>query len=103
MYAVLGLLAILALFLAARRAITVAVLDCENGRLRVVAGGIAPRILADLEDVVARPPIPRLRIRITRDSGRAMLAFRGEIDANQQQRIRNVVGSLPLAKLMNHR
>lgn len=103
MYLVLGLLAVLALFLAARRAITIVVLDCVGGRLRVVTGGIAPRVLADLQDVVARPPIPKLRIRISRDRGRAVLAFRGAIDANQEQRIRNVVGSLPLAKLVNHR
>ena len=103
MYAFFGLLAIIALFLSARRAITIVELQCENGRLRVVRGGIAPRILADLEDVVARPPVAALHIRVTRDAGRAAIAFRGARSEAQEQRIRNVIGSVPLAKLLNKR
>ena len=103
MYAIIGLAAILALFLSARRAITIVELQCENGRLRVVRGGIAPRILADLEDVVATPPIAALHVRVTRDSGRAAISFRGARSEAQEQRIRNVIGSVPLAKLLNKR
>ena len=103
MYALIGLLAIVALFLSARRAITIVELQCDRGKLRVLRGGIAPRLLADLEDVVARPPIGALHIRVTRDSGRAAIVFRGERSSGQEQQIRNVIGSVPLAKLMNRR
>lgn len=101
--AALALAAIGGLYVAATRAITVVDLECRDGRLRVVRGGIAPRILADLEDVVRTPPIAQLHIRVTRDGGRAKIAYRGAVDPGQDQRIRNVIGSLPLAKLTNAR
>ena len=94
---------LLALYVAARRAITVAELDIANGRLRVVRGGIAPSILADLRDVAQRPPIRSLRVRIVRSSGRAEVRLSGAVGDDQAQRIRNVVGSVPLARLVNAR
>ena len=92
-----------ALFVAARRAITVAELDVSGGKVRVVRGGIAPPVLADLRDVAASPPIERLRIRIVRSAGRAEVVFRGAVDERQGQRIRNVIGAVPLARLVNAR
>lgn len=94
-----GLIA--ALYVAARRATTVADLAFERGQVRVVSGGIAPPVLADLRDVARTPPIESLRVRIVRASGRAELHFRGRVSASQEQRIRNVVGSVPLARLLN--
>jgi hypothetical protein len=96
---VLGALA--ALYVAARRAITIADLEVESGKLRVLRGGIAPPVLADLRDVVKRPPIKSLRMRILRSSGRAEVRFSGAVGEDQAQRIRNVVGSVPLARLVN--
>ena len=95
--------AIALLYVAARRAITIADLVVERGQLRVVRGGIAPPVLADLRDVAARPPIAALRIRITRASGRAEIALQGSVTPEQAQRIRNVIGSVPLARLTNAR
>jgi hypothetical protein len=94
---------LVALWVAALRAITVADLRCDRGKLHVVRGGLAPRLLADLEDVVARPPLDGVRIRITRSRGRAEIALAGSIPEHQAQRIRNVIGSVPLAKLANGR
>lgn len=92
-----------ALFVAARRATLVAELDVSRGEVRVVRGGIAPPVLADLRDVAASPPIDRLRIRIVRSSGRADVELRGSVDDRQRQRIRNVIGAVPLARLVNAR
>jgi hypothetical protein len=64
-------------------------------------GGLAPRIRADIEDVVARPKIERATLRITRDRGAALLEVTGEVSDAQRQQLRNVVGSVPLAMLMN--
>ncbi len=89
------------LYVAARRAVTIAELSVEQGSVRVVHGGIAPPILADLRDVAKRPPIARLRVRIMRSSGRAEVELSGDVSAEQAQRIRNVIGSVPLARLVN--
>lgn len=99
--AVVAAAAIAGLWFAARRAITIAELEASHGKLRVVHGGIAPPILADLRDVARTPPLDGVRIRITRSSGRAEVAIRGAISEAQAQRIRNVVGSVPLARLVN--
>lgn len=93
--------ALVALWASARRAVTIAELAVERGAVRVVRGGIAPPILGDLRDVARRPPIEALRIRIRRSSGRAEVVLTGEVTPEQAQRIRNVIGSVPLARLMN--
>lgn len=102
---VLGVAATAALiafvYFAARRAVTVAELKIESGVVRVVRGGIAPPILGDLRDVASRPPIRDLRIRILRSNGRAEVVLVGEVSEQQAQRIRNVIGSVPLARLAN--
>jgi hypothetical protein len=90
-----------ALYVASRRAITIAELEVESGALRVVRGGIAPPVLSDLRDVAKKPPIKDLRIRIVRASGRAEVQLTGKVSDEQAQRIRNVVGSVPLARLVN--
>ncbi len=88
---------------AARDAISVCVIDVKNGRAKVRRGGIAPRILADIGDVVRRPPIARATIRIVRDAGRAQMKMTGDASDAQRQQLRNVIGSVPLAKLVNAR
>jgi Protein of unknown function (DUF3634) len=93
--------ALAALYVAARRAVTIAELEIERGAVRVVRGGIAPPILADLRDVAKRPPIDGLHVRILRSSGRAEVQFLGNVTEEQAQRIRNVVGRVPLARLVN--
>jgi len=98
---VVAAIAIAAVYVAARRAITIAELVVDAGVLRVERGGIAPPVLADLRDIAKRPPIKRLRIRILRSSGRAEVQLIGDVTDAQAQRIRNVVGSVPLARLRN--
>ena len=91
------------LYVSARAAITVCVLDVVAGQVFVRRGGLASRIRADIEDVVARPEIERATLRIVRDRGGALLQVKGAVSAAQQQQLRNVVGSVPLAQLMNAR
>lgn len=98
---VVGAVAIL--YVAARRATTIAELAIRDGRIRVVRGGIAPSVLADLGDVARRPAIRAARVRIVRARGRAEITISGEVSAAQQQQIRNVIGSVPLARLVNAR
>jgi hypothetical protein len=95
--------ALVLLRLAARSAITVCVAEVRDGRIEVTHGGIAPRVLADLADVVARPRVERASVRIVRSRGSAEVETSGDLSPAQVQRIRNVIGSVPLAKLANAR
>lgn len=100
----LGVLAaVVALWASARAAVTICVLEVTAGKVHVARGGIAPRVLADIEDVVARPRIERATLRIVRDRNHGRLEVRGSVSDTQQQRLRNVLGSVPLAKLVNAR
>lgn len=94
---------IVALFVASRRATTIAELVIHRGVVRVERGGIAPPVLADIRDVARSPAIDDVRVRIVRSSGRAEVSISGTISDAQAQRIRNVVGSVPFARLINAR
>lgn len=85
----------------ARRAITVCVIDVRDGKATIARGAIAPRILADIRDVTKRPRLKRATIRIVRDRGRAKVEITGDASDTQRQQLRNVIGSIPLAKLVN--
>lgn len=95
--------ALAALYVASLRATTIVDLAIEKGKIRVVRGGVAPPILADLRDIARDASIKEGHIRVTRASGRAEVHLRGEIDERAAQRIRNVIGSVPLARLINAR
>jgi hypothetical protein len=96
-------LALAALWVSARSAITMCVLEITAGEVIVRTGGLAPRVLADLGDVAARPRIARATLRIVRERGRASLELKGDVPPAQLQQLRNVVGSVPLAALANAR
>lgn len=96
-------LAFVGLWASTRSAITVCVLDITAGDVVVRSGGIAPRVLADIRDVAGRPRISSATVRIVRDRGYAALEVSGAVPAAQLQQLRNVVGSVPLAKLANAR
>jgi hypothetical protein len=100
---VLMIAALTALWFAARRAVTVCVARVTDGKLRVLRGAIAPRILADLGDVMRRPRVRSAELRIVRTGGLARVEMSGDLTLAQQQQVRNVVGSVPLAKLANTR
>ncbi len=96
-------LALAALWWRAREAITICVIEVTDGRAKLARGAIAPRVLADVGDVVRRPPIERATVRVVRERDHARVEARGEISDAQMQQLRNVIGSVPLAKLINAR
>lgn len=87
---------------AARGAITVCIAEVVDGTLTVTHGGVVPPVLADLRDIVRKPPVKRATLRIVRDKGRARLDATGTASSAQLQQIRNVIGTVPLARLMAH-
>jgi hypothetical protein len=92
--------AVVALWVATQRASTIAELEIEEGTMRLVRGGIAPSVLADLRDVVSHAGIRSARVRIVRSTRHARVEFKGAVTAQEAQRIRNVIGNVALAKLV---
>jgi hypothetical protein len=84
----------------ARSAVTVAVVEVRDGKLELVRGGLSPRVLGDLRDVVARPPIRSATLRIVRGKPHGRVEVRGKVSEQQVQRLRNVVGNVPMAQLV---
>jgi hypothetical protein len=87
----------------ARSAITVAVLEVRDGKVQVTRGGLAPRVLDDLRDVVARPKIKSATLLVVRAKDHARLEVNGNVPEAQVQRMRNVVGTVKLGQLSNAR
>ncbi len=91
-------LALALLWSSARAAITIARAEIHDGQLDVTRGHLPVRVLDDLRDVVARPPIKSATLRIVRDNGRAKMHIQGKVEPPQLQRLRNVIGNVPLAR-----
>ena len=91
------------LWFAARGAITVAICEVREGRLELTHGDLSPRIVADLKDVVKRPKVGQGTVRVVRHKDHATVEARGDFSDAQLQQLRNVVGTVPLAKLTHKR
>lgn len=90
---------VLVVLVAAARANELFHLSVRDGRVLVVRGRIPVRLLTDIREIVARPPVVRATIRANKASGEAYLTVRGEIDDARAQRLRNVFGLIPSATL----
>src|SRR5579864_952441 len=91
---------LLALWLSSRAAITIAVVEIAQGHLQVTRGALSPRVLDDLRDIATRPSIASARLRVLRQKDRARVELHGTLSEQQEQRIRNVIGNLPLGQLV---
>lgn len=74
------------------------VLRADAGRVRVVRGRLPPSLLSDLRDVFARSQETGW-LRVTVSRGAAMVNARGAITEPTLQRLRNVIGVVPLQRL----
>ena len=99
--AVVTAIALALLWYAARGAITVCIAEVHDGKLELTHGAISPRVLADMKDVVRRPRVGRGTVRVVKHREHASVEAKGEFSEAQVQQLRNVVGSMPLAKLLN--
>jgi hypothetical protein len=75
------------------------VLNVKNGRVTAARGKPPVRLVQDIQDVVGKPPVKRATIYVHADGPRARLTVRGTVDEGRVQRLRNVLGLYPLAKL----
>jgi len=102
-FAAATLVGLFALWLSARRAITICVLEVTNGVVSVAKGSLAPRVLSDVEDVVKRPKVKSATLRLSRARDFAKLDASGTLTKIQRQQLQNLVGNVPVAKLAGTR
>ena len=96
--ALLGLL-VLAYYLLIRRANELFAARVEGGHARPLRGRPPPALLASWSDILSQPPrVARATLRVTLENGRPMLRADG-LDEARLQRLRNVLGLWPLARL----
>jgi len=91
---------LLLVWASARSAITIAVAEIRDGKVEITRGGIAPRVLGDMRDIASRPRIASATVRIVRAKDRARVEVHGNVSEQQVQRLRNVIGNVPVAQLM---
>ena len=89
----------LAVLVWASRAREIFMVSVRDGRVLVVRGRVAGTLLSAIRDVVAEPPVRRATLRAVREENGARLIVTGAIDDGRAQRLRNVFGITPLAKL----
>jgi hypothetical protein len=90
---------LVALWYGSRAAITIAVAEIHDGKVELTRGGLAPRVLDDLRDIAMRPRIKSARLRVVRRRDWARVELQGTLSEQQAQRIRNVIGNVPVAQL----
>ena len=96
----IAVVALALLYSSARRARTLCVLHVRGGELVVVRGGLPVGVIDDLRDVVRRSRLATGTLRVERDGARARLLTDRDIPPHAAQAMRNVVGIVPLAKLL---
>ncbi|HKQ69840.1 MAG TPA: DUF3634 family protein [Polyangiaceae bacterium] len=72
-------------------------LRIRSGKVFVARGRIPQRLLDDMGDVVAS--VTRASLRGVVEGGRPRLYATGELDANQRQRLRNLIGAWSTAQI----
>jgi len=93
-------LLLLPLGLSIRRSTELFRVRVRDGKARFVRGRLPPRLLTDLSDVVRSPPVARAEIWAVRRSGKPRLQTKGELSREQQQRLRNIIGTYSLARIL---
>lgn len=95
------LLGLIPLVLALLRANELVCIRAMGDRVTVVRGRVPPRLLADIGDILRRPPVDDVTIRIVVEDRSPRIYAEGELSDAQKQQLRNVVGSWPVAKIRN--
>ncbi|MEB2312572.1 MAG: DUF3634 family protein [Sorangiineae bacterium] len=97
-FAILALLS-LPLVAAIRASTELFVLEVRDGKVTVRRGRLPPRLLADLEDVLGRPPVPKARVRCVAEDARPRVLPDPGLSPGRLQQLRNAVGRWELAQI----
>lgn len=95
----LAIAVIAALVISADRRRTIVVCAFERGKVRVVRGKLATRVLVEIRDVAERNRLDGGRLVLRRENGAPKLDLHGIDDARAAQQLRNVIGRFRLPEL----
>jgi len=97
----LSILAVLALplFLALQRANELFRISVRQGHASHVSGKLPRPLFHDIQEIVARPALQNVQIRVISEAGRPRVLFKGKISQGQAQRLRNVVGKYQVQQI----
>lgn len=88
------------LVISIRRSTELFKIRVSGGKIRFVRGRMPPSLLSDLEDALRASPIERGEIRAIRRDGRAEIVARGISSPEALQRVRNVVSTYSLQRIV---
>lgn len=95
----LAVLAIATLVLMMRNATLLFWAEVEQGRVVKLKGRAPKGLVRDLNDVLHRRPVTRATLRVRAEGDRAGLDAKGDLKEGELQRLRNVLGGWPVAKI----
>ena len=72
----------------------------RNGKAIFVRGRIPQSLLTDIDDIVRTPSVAHAEVWAVRSSGKAVLETKGDIPRDQLQRLRNVLGTYTLQRIL---
>lgn len=87
------------LVISIHRANELFVAEVRKGRVHLRRGRAPAALLSDLQDVVQSPRVVSAKIRVVSEDGRPRAFAQGQLSEAHAQRIRNVVGTWPVAKI----
>ncbi len=97
--AILLAVALTPLVISIRRGTELFVLRVQAGRLRFVRGRMPQGLLDEIADIVRSPPLERATLTAVRRRGRPEWLVRGSVEAEQMQRLRNVIGRYSVQRI----
>lgn len=71
----------------------------EQGRVVALRGRAPKGLMRDMTDVLRQRPVKQATLRVVVQGGAPALEANGDLSEGEQQRLRNVLGTWPLAKI----
>jgi hypothetical protein len=98
---IFGLAASVLLFLviASRNANLLFKASVRDGKFQALRGRAPKRLMRDLQDVLRVRPVPKADLRVIVRDKRPFLEAKGDVQEQELQRLRNVLGTWEIAKI----
>lgn len=84
-----------------RRAALLFTVTVRNGQVARVRGRVPPRLLAEIEDIIAQASVTNAHFEAKTRDGSPVLHFEGEMDPTTIQQMRNVMGQFTVGQIRN--
>ncbi len=71
----------------------------QGGRIVQLRGRAPKRLVREINDVLGQRPVSNASLRVCSEGDRAVLRATGDLNDGEMQRLRNVLGTFPTAKI----